>query len=203
MSNAGLVNMQNRFHAGIEEMGHRWGWYLALGAILIILGIGLASDAFLATVASVMVFGWVLVVAGITLGFLSVLTGKWSGFLISMAAAILAVITGIELMRAPLAGAATLTLLIASYFGFTGIFRAVAAIAMQFPNWGWSVVSGMVSIALGAMLLSNWPSSSLWFIGFYVGIDLIVHGFAWCMFAMSVRRLSRTFESVRQERPAA
>jgi uncharacterized membrane protein HdeD (DUF308 family) len=203
MRNAASFDIRSRFQAGIEELGHRWGGYFALGALLIVLGIFASSYAYYTTVASVMVFGWVLVLAGVTLSVLSVMSGKWSGFLLALAAGILSLIAGIMVLRAPLSGAATLTLLIAMFFGVTGIFRAVSSIVMQFPNWGWSLLSGIVSIVLAGLLVGNWPQVSLWFLGLYVGIDLIVHGFAWCMFALSVRGLSREIEEERRTPRAA
>src|SRR5215469_3662275 len=73
MESTGL-NIRDRFHAGFEELGHRWGWYLALGIVLIVLGLVAISDAYLATVASVLVFGWILIAGGVVLGFMSFLT---------------------------------------------------------------------------------------------------------------------------------
>jgi len=201
MESTGL-NIRGRFHAGLEELGHRWGWYLALGIALIVLGLIAVSDAYIATVASVFVFGWILIAGGVLLGFMSFLTGKWSGFLLALAAGILSFITGVMLLRAPLAGAATLTLLILSFFIVEGIYRTIASIALRFPNWGWSLASGIVSIVLGGILLAGWPQISFWFVGLLVGIDLIVHGFSWCMFAMSVHDVARVVRE-RRERPAA
>src|SRR5215475_5627337 len=195
-------NIRNRFHAGLEELGHRWGWYMALGIALIVLGLITVSDAYLATVASVIVFGWILIAGGVLLGFISFLTGKWSGFLLALAAGILSFITGILMLRAPLAGAATLTLLILSFFIIEGIYRTIGSIALRFPYWGWSLASGIVSIVLGGILLAGWPQISFWFVGLLVGIDLIVHGFSWCMFAMSVHDVARVVRE-RRERPAA
>src|SRR5215471_1530184 len=126
MRNAASFDIRSRFQAGIEELGHRWGGYFALGALLIVLGIFASSYAYYTTVASVMVFGWVLVLAGVTLSVMSVMSGKWSGFLLALAAGILSLITGIMVLRAPLSGAATLTLLIAMFLGVDGIFRVVS-----------------------------------------------------------------------------
>jgi uncharacterized membrane protein HdeD (DUF308 family) len=47
---------------------------------------------------------------------------------------------------------------------------------VRFPSWGWSVASGLISVALGVMLALQWPTSGLWFIGFAVGIDMIFSG---------------------------
>jgi uncharacterized membrane protein HdeD (DUF308 family) len=202
MRNVGYFDARSRFGAGIEELGTKWGWYFALGTVLIVLGAVAASFAYMTTVASVIVFGWLLLFAGVTLGVLSFMTGRWSGFLLALAAGVLSVITGIMLIRAPLAGAASLTLVIAVFLLVTGIFRAVSSVVMRFPTWGWSLVSGLIALALGAILLAGWPQISVWFLGFYVGIDLIAHGFAWCMFALGVRGFARELGG-RTERRAA
>src|SRR5262245_52330102 len=144
MINPETSHLRNRFRAGIEELGHRWGWHLLLGTIIIALGVIVAAYAYYSTVVSVIMFGWVMIFAGITLGILSFTQGEWSGFLLSMFAGILSVITGVMLLRAPLSGAAALTLVIASFLLVSGIFRMTSSLAMQFPNWGWTFGSGII-----------------------------------------------------------
>jgi uncharacterized membrane protein HdeD (DUF308 family) len=73
-------------------------------------------------------------------------------------------------------GAATLTLILSFYFIARGAFRAIGSTVVRFPSWGWSVASGLISVALGVMLALQWPTSGLWFIGFAVGIDMIFSG---------------------------
>lgn len=199
----GFFDIRTPLDAVIEELGRMWGWYLALGVGLIALGVGAATFALYTTVASVVVFGWVLLFAGIALGVFSFLIGRWSGFLLSLATAILSVVTGLTMLRAPVSGAAALTLVIASFLLVSGMFRAIGSAAMRFPNWGWSAASGIVGVLLGAILFAEWPQISLWFLGFYVGIDLIMHGVAWCMFATSVRNIARTFAPQERKHPAA
>jgi len=203
MRNVGFFDIRDRFRTGIAEMSHRWGWYLLLGIVLIVIGLFAASYAYYATLASVIVLGWILLFEGVTMGVLSFTIGRWSGFLMSMATGILSIITGLMLLRSPLAGATVLTLLIASFLLVTGIFRAISSIVMQFPNWGWSLFSGIVAILLGLSLAAGWPTISLWFLGFFVGIDLIVDGFSWVMFALSVRGLRRLGVREERERPRA
>src|SRR5262245_45938919 len=93
MINPEAGHLRSRFHAGIEQLGHQWGGHLLLGTILIALGVIIAAYAYYSTIASVIVFGWVMIFAGITLGILSFSTGEWSGFLLSMAAGTLSAIT--------------------------------------------------------------------------------------------------------------
>ena len=71
--------------------------------------------------------------------------------------------------------------------------KTIGSIVLQFPSWGWSVASGLVSVALGVMLAMQWPTSGTWFIGFAVGLDLILYGWALLMFAAAVKKLSTSF----------
>ena len=47
---------------------------------------------------------------------------------------------------------------------------------MALPGWGWQVADGLVTLALGLLVLAEWPGSGLWVIGLFVGIDLIFYG---------------------------
>ena len=80
---------------------------------------------------------------GVGLVVLSFLTGNWSGFLLTLAAGVLSAIAGIAMLSYPLSGAVTITMVIGILLITAGIFRSVASSVMQFPNWGWSLVSGL------------------------------------------------------------
>jgi uncharacterized membrane protein HdeD (DUF308 family) len=69
-------------------------------------------------------------------------------------------------------------MIIGTVLAVAGIYRSVASIALRFLNWGWALVGGIAAFVLGAMLLKGWNSTSLWFLGFALGIDLTLQGFA-------------------------
>jgi uncharacterized membrane protein HdeD (DUF308 family) len=181
---------RGHFRAGLAELNRKWGWYFALGIFLIALGVIASGMAIATTVFSVMALGWILLFAGAGLVVLSFLTGKWSGFLVSLATGALSLIAGFSLLSYPLSGAITITFMIGTILVAAGIYRTIASIAMRFPNWGWALVSGLVSFALGVLLLRGLAVASLWFLGLYVGIDLIIHGFSWIMFSLRVHSLA-------------
>jgi uncharacterized membrane protein HdeD (DUF308 family) len=58
--------------------------------------------------------------------------------------------------------------------------------------------SGLVSVALGVMLLMQLPTSSLWFIGLAIGIDFIFDGASFIALGAALRGVpsSRTFARV-------
>jgi len=167
---------ENPLLAGMDEIRNSWGWFLGLGILLMLLGAVCIIGDVTATFATVLFFGWLLLISGIVALVQAFSTRNWSGFFLHLLSALFRGFTGYLLVRYPLAGAASLTLILASFFVVTGIFRAIAAGAMRFPRWGWAVFSGSVSVVLGVMLLAQMPVSSIWFIGFAIGVDLIFDG---------------------------
>jgi uncharacterized membrane protein HdeD (DUF308 family) len=204
MRNASFFDMaRNRMRAGIAELDQKRGWYVALGVLLILLGAIASYAAVATTILSVIFLGWILLVAGVSMVILSFVTGKWSGFLLTLAAGLLSMIAGIATLSSPLSGAAAITLMIGAILIAAGMYRSIASIVMQFPNWGWALVSGIVAFALGVSLVRGWQTTSLWFLGLVIGIDLIVHGFSWIMFSLSIHNLAGQIRVTEADRPAA
>jgi uncharacterized membrane protein HdeD (DUF308 family) len=178
--------------AGIDEIHDSWGWFVALGIALVVLGAVCIASNVIATLATVLVFGWLLLFGGVFALIQAFRTRTWSGFFLCLLSALLRGFTGFLLIRYPIAGAISLTLILASFFIVGGTFRAIGAGALQFPQWGWAVLSGIISVALGVMLLVQLPVSSLWFIGLAIGIDFIFDGGAFIALGSALRRVPST-----------
>lgn len=171
-----------------EDFQKNWGWFLALGILLIIAGtLAIVYDV-AATMLSVLFFGWILIAAGAIEAVQSFWQPKWGGFFLHLGLGILGVVVGFHLVSSPAAGAVVLTLIMGIYFMVIGIFRAVTAITMRFPNWGWVLFSGMVSFILGLLIRQQWPYSSLFIIGLFIGIDLLFSGWSYVMLALAARK---------------
>jgi uncharacterized membrane protein HdeD (DUF308 family) len=204
MSNASFFDRaRTHFRTGLAELDRKRGWYLALGIFLIILGAIAGGAAVATTLLSVVMLGWILLAAGGGLIVLSFLTGNWSGFLLTLTAGVLSLMAGIAILSSPVSGAVAITLMIGSILIAAGIYRAVASAVMQFPNWGWSLVSGIVAVVLGGLLVRGWQTTSLYFLGVVIGIELILHGFAWIMFSTRVHALASDIGMTGSDRRAA
>lgn len=173
----------------LQELHRHWGWWLALGLILICLGTLALGWSVLVTLVSVIFFGWILLIAGVMEAIQAFRQRRWSGFFLHLLNGILAVVVGLLLLINPGAGALVLTLLLAMFFIVAGIFRIVAALHLRFPTWGWHLVSGCVTLILGILIWAQWPVSGLWVIGLFVGIDLIFSGWSRIMLALAARNL--------------
>lgn len=175
--------------ASLEHLHRAWGWFVALGVALIILGVVCILGEMETTLITVIVLGWFLIVSGIVALLHAFRTRTWSGFFLYLLSAVLRAVTGFLLIRYPLIGAFSLTLLLASLFIVGGVFRAVGAASLRFPRWGWTAASGVVGLLLGVLLLAQLPTSSLWFLGLAVGIDLIFEGTALVALGSALRGL--------------
>jgi uncharacterized membrane protein HdeD (DUF308 family) len=204
MSNSNFFDLaQDRVRGGLAELTGKWGWYFALGVFLVILGFIALGDVVATTLLSTVVLGWVLLGGGAGLVLLSFLTGRWSGFLVTLAAGILSVVAGIEILSYPVSGAVVINMIIGAMLLVAGTYRSIASIAMRFPNWGWAFVSGIAAFVLGVILLRQWQSTSLVFLGLAIGIDLILHGFSWITFSLGLHNLGGTLGIRESERRAA
>lgn len=183
--------IENPFIAGINEIRSSWGRFLALGIALTVLGFVCIVGNITATFATVFVFGWALLFAGVLALIHAFQVRTWSGFFLYFFTALLRGVTGYLLIRYPAAGAFSLTLLLASFFLVTGIFRAVGSALLKFPRWGWAVFSGIVSVALGFMLFMQMPTASIWFIGLAIGVDLVFDGGCLIAFAAALNSLPK------------
>lgn len=170
-----------------------WGWLLALGIVSIILGvIGLGMTVTL-TIVSVIFFGVLLLVGGVTQLFDAFRHPGWKSTFWHVLIALLYLVGGIILVGDPVGGSVALTLVVAAMLVGSGIFRAVMAFqARGAAGWSWLLVGAILSIVLGLMILSSWPVSGLWVLGLVVAIELIINGWSCVMMALVGRRVGKT-----------
>ena len=172
------------------EVVHAWGWFLAFGIGLTVLGIAAVARSFSATIATMVFFGWLLLLACAIEIAQAVMVGHWAGFFHHLLAAVLFGVVGFLLVARPVISAEALTLFMAAFFLIGGLFQLVAALSVRLPGWEWQAADGVLTFLLGALVLARWPVSGLWAIGLFVGIDLIFYGGSWIALALALRGTS-------------
>jgi uncharacterized membrane protein HdeD (DUF308 family) len=172
------------------EMIHNWGWFLAFGIVLVILGIVAIARSFITTVASMMFFGWLLMVAAIIEFVYAFMVGKWAGFFVHLLVALVFGITGALMVCKPVISAEAITIVMASFLIAVGLYQFLACMwVSNLPGSGWGAANGIISAIMGMLLLAQWPASGLWVVGLFIGIDLIVYGAAWVATALELHRM--------------
>ena len=170
-----------------REIVQYWGWFLAFGIVLLLLGIAAVVRSVAATVATMLFFGWLLVIASAIEVVQAFMVGHWAGFFHHLVAAILFGVVGLMLVTRPVISAEALTIVMAVFFLIGGLFQLIASLAVALPGWGWAAADGIITLVLGGLILAQWPASGLWVIGLFVGIDLIFYGSAWIALAAGLR----------------
>ena len=95
------------------------------------------------------------------------------------------------MMVRPVVSATTFTLLIGMLLAAGGLYQLIASLSLHYKGWGWDFGNGAVSLLLGFAIFDAWPSSSLWVIGTFIGIDLVIRGFSAFMLALSLRAVTK------------
>ena len=137
------------FFFDLQHVRRKWGWLLALGIILVLLGIVALMLIPVATIAAVLILGWLMVISGVVEAVHAFRVRGWGGFFLHLIGGVLGVLVGLLIVTHPLAGALAWTLLFAAVFTVLGAFRLIAAARLKFPNWGWAAFDGAVTLVLG------------------------------------------------------
>jgi uncharacterized membrane protein HdeD (DUF308 family) len=178
---------ENIIASDVEALRPSWGWLLALGIALLVLGaIALGSLPFV-TAAYVLYLGFLLIASGIVSGIQAFRTRHWGGFFLALLIGILDVVVGFLMVTHVGETAAIMTLLLAVYFFVGGLFRIVVSLVLRFPQWGTSLLAGVVALLLGVSIWRQWPLDSFWVIGLFVGVELLFRGWSLVMLALAVR----------------
>ncbi len=173
----------------VDAVRSNWIWLLILGIALIVLGTFAIAAPWVFTTAAVTALGILLMASGAAQMVAAFWSRNWSGFFFCLLTGIFYLVVGFIFIRKPASTAAALTLMIAAFLMVGGIFKIVTAIVYRFGQWGWVIVSGVITLVLGDLVLSDWPESSLWVIGIFLGVDLIFNGWAWVMMSLALKKL--------------
>lgn len=197
--------MDERERAGAADMTadilprRNWGWFLARGLLLLLLGVA----ALLAPGAALLAFALVFAAFSFADGVMALISGvrgarhkrdRWGALLLSGAAGIA---VGVLFVLFPLvstfAYAITVVVLIAAWAVVTGVFEISAAIRLRKAIKGeWLLgLSGALSILLGialAVLLVLQPGITALSVAWLIAIYALIAGVAFIALAFRLRR---------------
>jgi len=188
---ANIETIRRQVRASISA---HWKLFLIQGVLLVALGLLAVALPNTSTLGIDVVVGCLLVAGGIvrfaTIARKRHVPGFWWSFLSSS----IAVAFGAILIARPVRGVITLTIVITVFFAFEGL--AAIFVALEFRrylrNWGWTLLSGAINLALAYLIWNGWPNTATWVIGLYLGINMIFLGMTLIMTASAARSLDRS-----------
>lgn len=173
-----------------KQLKSKWGWFVLLGVILIILGTFALSYSVLATLTSVIVIGILMIAGG-----LAQLIHAWtlrslSSFLLWTLVGILYIVAGGFAIRYPVQGAEVLTMLLGASLIAVGVLRlGIWLMNRGQEGWVWLAFSGIVSLITGLLIAFAWPGIGLWLIGLVLGVDLLFQGWSMLWLGLALKRI--------------
>jgi uncharacterized membrane protein HdeD (DUF308 family) len=169
--------------------GH-WRLFLTEGIVLFILGILAIVVPPLATIAVEVLVGWLLLMSGIV-GLIATLRMRSApGFWWSLVSAVLGIVAGIVLLRWPLSGALTLTMILTVFLTLEGVISILYALEHKRElsgRWAMMLFSGIIDLFLAAIIFAGLPGTAAWAIGLLIGINLVFGGSALIAMALHAR----------------
>jgi uncharacterized membrane protein HdeD (DUF308 family) len=172
----------------MERLKARWGWFLAYGLLCALFGVAALVMVAASTLAVVFLIALMLIIAGgaeIVLGFNS---RDWPSFFLWVISGLFYLIFGAFALAQPLAAAAALTVFVGVGFVIAGAARIWLGFHLPEDHKAFIILAGVVTLALGAMILAGWPGDTLIILGTLFGIDMVFYGASWAALGLKLRR---------------
>jgi uncharacterized membrane protein HdeD (DUF308 family) len=174
-----------------QLISEKWGWFLTLGIVLIVVGFAAIVFPLVSTIAAKIMLGWLFLIGGVFMVLHAFSSQGWQGFIWSLLIGVLYLIAGGYLAFFPLTGLLTLAILLAALFLAEGIAEIIMAFKVRpHEGWGFMLLSGIAALAVGVMIALDLPSSATWALGLLVGINLLFSGWSYIFLALAGRRVA-------------
>jgi uncharacterized membrane protein HdeD (DUF308 family) len=175
----------------VAPLRAKWGWIVALGVVYVFAGFVALGSVVMATVASVLIVGVMMIVAGAAEIINAFQIKSWGKFLIWALLGVLYIVAGFVTFENPLFAAVLLTLLLGASLVASGVVRLFLAFNMrrEMP-WIWVAFSAVITLLLGVLILARWPINSVYILGLFLGVDLVMAGAGWIGLGLGLHRVS-------------
>jgi len=189
-----MSNMETSPHNlgdAIERLRGKWAAITAFGVLLVVLGCAALFFALIATIATVTLNGVLFLIAGAAEIGIGMHSRGWGQFFLWLIGGVLYLAVGILCIVNPLLVSVVLTLLLGAGLIAAGAVRAYLAVRLPADEpRALLFLAAAASIVLGLIIVSRWPSDSVYVLGTLLGVDLLFHGVGWVSFGMGLH--SRT-----------
>jgi uncharacterized membrane protein HdeD (DUF308 family) len=184
-----VADLETRLLESKKLIADKWGWFLALGIVLIVAGLAAIAFPLMGTIAAKIVLGWLFLIGGVMMILHAFQAPGWQGFLWELLIGILYAFAGAYLAFFPFTGLITLALVLSVLFIVEGIFEVIMAFRVRpHEGWFWLLLSGIAALAVGVLIALGLPGSATWALGLLVGINLLFSGWSYVFLALAGRR---------------
>ncbi len=165
-----------------------WVIMVIVGVLSLLAGIFALMNPFAASITATLLAGWSFVILGVLQVWAGLRAEGTSSKILGALLGLVALVIGVNLVGEPLQGLVALTFIAGISFLVSGIFKAWIGFAHAEGPFRMALLfSGIISIVLGAMVLSNFPQSATVVLGILLSVELISNGVSAIAMGMSTR----------------
>jgi uncharacterized membrane protein HdeD (DUF308 family) len=166
------------------------GGSIALSIFMIVAGVLAIVIPPAGGLAVVLVLAWLLMFSGAAHLVFAWYTRTAGALVWELMVGLLYLFVGFYTLIHPVAGLASLTLLLAIYLTVEGVLEFALSFRLRpLPGSNWLLFDGIVTLIIAVMIWRSFPSSTEWVIGTLVGVSMLFSGVARLSLSMSARRL--------------
>jgi len=165
------------------------GWSIALSVLMILTGVLAIVIPPVAGIAVLVVVAWLLMFSGAAHLVFAWHTRTAGGMVWELLLGILYILVGVYALLNPVAGLASLTLVLAIYLFMEAVLELILSFRLRpLAGSNWLLIDGIITLILAVLIWRSWPSSSEWVIGTLVGISMLFSGAARLSLSLAARR---------------
>jgi uncharacterized membrane protein HdeD (DUF308 family) len=168
------------------------GWGIAVGILLILLGIVAIALPFATAIALGLLFGWLFILGAIAQIAYAIVSRRSGSFIWKLLLGVFYLIGGILVLFAPGITALTLSVILGISILVQSSIQVVDAFQLKpAPGWGWTLFSGILGIILGILIFAQGPAAAVWLLGFWFGLNLVFDGIGVVMLSSTMRSATK------------
>lgn len=170
----------------------KWGWIVAMGALFILGGVVALFNVLAATLVTIVYIAAAMVVAGGWEIVTAFQIRPWGRAVVWAVVGAITVLAGVAAVRFPFLAAMSLTALVGALLIAGGVMKLVLAYELRdLSRWELIAVAGGLSLLLGVLIFVEWPTSGLYVLGLFLGVNLLFEGVGWVAMGLAAKPAER------------
>jgi uncharacterized membrane protein HdeD (DUF308 family) len=179
----------------LETARRNAGWLVVFGILELVAGLLAIVSPFVAGLAVAVMIGVAILISGVARLVGSFLAGSFGAGALTFLWGLIAAAIGFYMVVRPIAGLASITLVVAMALFVDGLTRVVLAFKLKpVSGWAWMLAGGILTVVFAMMVGWQFPASSLWVVGTLVGFSLLSAGFTTITLAGAARKAAGAVE---------
>lgn len=185
-----LARSLARTNIDITRVTANWYWFVITGIVFLMGGFLAITKPVMMSFAIETLIAWSFITGGILQTLQLLRASQSSSFIWSILLGSLLIVLGMILVKNPMAGLLSLTLLVGLLLVTLGLTKLIYALKLYSLNgWFWLVISGLISLALAFLLMSNLATHAQLTLHTLLTIELISNGLWLLLLGSSFKKL--------------